>query len=145
MTKLPSFVTVGSYSSIAKGVRFHSLSEEHQYSVNHKAVYTTRWEQPFGTGSITIGNDVWIGEGVRILPNTIIEDGCVIGAGAVIKGTFPTFAIVVGNPGKVIKYRFTTEQQEKLKKIQWWNWKGLPETINIEDFKDIDRFIKKYE
>jgi len=54
---------------------------------------------------VIIGNDVWIGDRVIILPNVKIGDGVIIGAGSVVAKSIPEFAIVVGNPAKVIKYR----------------------------------------
>jgi len=69
-----------------------------------------------------IGNDVWIGSYVVIKRGVRIGDGAVIGAGAVVLDDVPPYAIVVGVPGKVIKYRFTKEQIDKLLKIKWWNF-----------------------
>ena len=57
-------------------------------------------EQP-----VVIGNDVWIGDRVTILPGVHIGDGCIVGAGAVVTKDIPPYAIAAGNPAKVIKYR----------------------------------------
>lgn len=145
LTEIPTFVQVGKYSSIAAGVIFHSLEREHQYTINKKSVYTTSWDQPRETGTIIIGNDVWVGDGVRILPNTNIADGAIIGAGSVIKGIIPPFAVVVGNPGRVIKYRFLPKVREKLLRISWWNWDKDIINKNRELLKDIDKFLEKYD
>lgn len=73
-------------------------------------------------GPVIIGNDVWIGEGVRILTGTRIGDGAVIGTRAVVAGEIPPYAIAVGIPARVLRYRFSQEQIEKLLRIKWWNW-----------------------
>jgi acetyltransferase-like isoleucine patch superfamily enzyme len=54
---------------------------------------------------VTIGSDVWIGAGVKILGNVNIGNGCVIGAGAVVTKNLPPYAVAVGSPAKIIKYR----------------------------------------
>lgn len=54
---------------------------------------------------VKIGNDVWIGAGCKILGGVIIGDGCVVGAGAVVSKNLPPYAVAVGVPAKVIRYR----------------------------------------
>lgn len=54
---------------------------------------------------VVIGDDVWIGESVIILPGSRIGTGVILGAGAVVRGEVPDFAVVIGNPGTIIKYR----------------------------------------
>ena len=94
---------------------------------------------------ITIGNDVFIGANVTILDGITIGDGAIIGAGAVVSKNIPDYAIAVGCPIKIIKYRFDDEIIASLKRIQWWNF----EEDKLQDiekmFWDIDEFIKKYD
>lgn len=73
---------------------------------------------------IYIGNDVWIGEGASILrkQDLVIGDGAVIGAGAVVTKSVPPYAVVVGIPARIIKYRFDKETVNELLAIKWWNW-----------------------
>ena len=70
---------------------------------------------------ITIGNDVWLGQNVLIANYSNIGNGVIAGAGAVITKDVPDYAVVVGVPAKIIRYRYTKEQIEELNKIQWWN------------------------
>jgi len=94
---------------------------------------------------ITIGNDVFIGANVTILDGVTIGDGAIIGAGAVVAKDIPPYAIAGGVPAKVIKYRFTPEQIEKLLQIQWWNFQEADLQDIEKYYNDIDDFIKKYE
>lgn len=70
-------------------------------------------------GNIIIEDDVWIGQGAIILSGVTIGRGSVIGAGAVVAKDIPPYSIVVGNPGKVIKKRFSDEIIEKLMKVDY--------------------------
>ena len=83
-------------------------------------------------GATTIGNDVWIGLGATIMSGVTIGDGAVIGAKAVVANNIPDYAIAVGNPAQVIRYRFLPETIERLIKISWWNWK-LSKILNNLD------------
>lgn len=94
---------------------------------------------------ITIGNDVYIGANVTILDGVTIGDGAIIGAGAVVSKDIPAYAIAVGCPIKIIKYRFNDDQISALKRIQWWNFEE-DQLRDVERmFWDIDEFIKKYD
>jgi virginiamycin A acetyltransferase len=75
-----------------------------------------------------------------------IGDGCVIANNShVVKNTEP-YSIIGGNPAKLIKYRFTPEQINKLLKIKWWNWDEtkINNAMNVITNSDIDLFINKY-
>lgn len=93
----------------------------------------------------TIGNDVFIGANVTVLDGVTIGDGAVIGAGAVASKDIPPYAIAVGCPIRIIKYRMTEEQIAAMQRIQWWNW----DEERLQDvermFEDIDGFIQKYD
>ncbi len=90
---------------------------------------------------ITIGNDVFIGANVTILNGVTIGDGAVIGAGAVVSKDIPPYAIAVGCPIQIKKYRFNDEIICSLKKIQWWNFSD-EELLQVEKyFFEVDKFI----
>jgi chloramphenicol O-acetyltransferase type B len=73
-------------------------------------------------GNTVIGNDVWIGAEAMVMPGVHIGDGAVIGARAVVTKDVEPYAMVAGNPAKVIRKRFSDEDIASLLRIQWWNW-----------------------
>ena len=94
---------------------------------------------------LTIGNDVWLGKNVIITNHSNIGNGVVAGAGAVITKDIPDYAVVVGTPARIIKYRFPKEQIRMLNEIAWCDW--TDEQI-IERFDDFylsgEEFCNKY-
>lgn len=92
---------------------------------------------------IRIGNDVFIGANVTILDGVTIGDGAVIGAGAVVSKDIPPYAVAVGCPIKIIRYRFDEEKIKTLRKIEWWNFdeEKLKEVESY--FFNVDSFIEK--
>ena len=98
-------------------------------------------------GDIHIGNDVWLGHGITILSGVTIGDGAVIGACSVVSKNIPPYAIAVGNPIRVIKYRFDSETIEKLLKIAWWDKgeKFIEENADLLlDENNVQEFIRRY-
>ena len=94
---------------------------------------------------VYIGNDVWIGQMAFIKEGVHIGDGAVIGAHAVVTHDIPPYAIVVGNPGKIVRYRFPENIVKQLLEIKWWNM-SESEIRRIEDkFLSIDEFISARE
>lgn len=69
-----------------------------------------------------VGNDVWIASGANIIQGVHVGDGAVIGAGSVVIRDVPPYSVVVGNPGRVVKYRFPQRIIERLLTLQWWDW-----------------------
>jgi acetyltransferase-like isoleucine patch superfamily enzyme len=94
--------------------------------------------------SIHIGNDVWIGRGVMIKEGVTIGDGAIIGMGSVIVQDVMPYQIVGGNPGKLIRLRFSSDQIRKLLEIQWWNWPISVIQSRKNDFSNVEVFINKY-
>lgn len=125
-------------NSISTAPMFYSPSK-----VNGSTLVTTpKLEESKHT---TIGNDVFIGANVTVLDGVTIGDGAVIGAGAVVSKDIPPYAIAVGCPIRIIKYRMTEEQIAAMQRIQWWNW----DDERLQDvermFEDIDGFIEKWD
>jgi len=124
-------LNIGKFVSIADGVTFI-------LGGNHRLDWITTYPFPifaskldFGVdieghpstkGDITIGHDVWIGQNATILSGVTVGNGAVIGAASVVAKDIPNYAICVGNPSRIIGYRFDAETISKLEKIAWWNW-----------------------
>lgn len=138
--KIPAFVKVGNYSSIAEGVYFHAGNDNHLCIQNRKCVYTTNWEQHEDKGGTIIGNDVWIGREAKIMYGVHIGDGAIIGAYTVVAKDVPPFAVVVGNPMQIKRFRFNTRQIAKLLKIKWWDRISMQE--KWREMQDIGQFLK---
>lgn len=93
---------------------------------------------------ISIGNDVWIGSNVVILGGITIGDGAVIAAGSIVTKDVEAYAIVGGNPAKVIRYRFESEVIEKLLKFEWWNRSDEWLRANAAKFRSMEAFTGEF-
>ena len=119
-------VELGKYVSVAKGVRVFTQNHPVNWTSTHPYFY----EAQFGIASadmlapatLKIGHDVWLGQGAIILPGCKeVGTGAIVGAGSVVTKTVPPYAIVAGNPAKVIRYRFNDEKVKLLLESEWWN------------------------
>jgi virginiamycin A acetyltransferase len=140
-------VEIGRFCSLGTGIHIH-IYGHHDYLcvttsplmplINFKEMMT-----PVPREEVRIGNDVWIGNDVRILSGVRIGDGAVIGTMAVVAKDIPPYAIVIGNPARVIKYRFSESQIHALLRIRWWDWPQhkVAENVHLLLKRDIDGFI----
>lgn len=83
-------------------------------------------------GDTIIGNDVWIGTNVTIMPGIKIGDGAIIATNATVTKDVEPYAIVGGNPATLLRKRFPEQEIEKLLDLQWWNWEVEKITENLE-------------
>ena len=134
-------ITIGKYCSIAINCTFvmsHHLmtrtttSPSPYYLFDHGQGNMSS----FSRGDIIIGHDVWIGANCSILDNTRIGNGSVIATGSVVTKDVPPYAIVGGNPAKIIKYRFNEDQRRSLDEMQWWDFETVDIYLNVQDFLD---------
>lgn len=95
---------------------------------------------------VTLGHDVWIGHGAIVLAGLSIGTGAAIGAGSVVTKDVPPFAIVVGNPGRVLRMRFAERVVERLLRIAWWDWEHARLGTAMNDFRQLgaEAFCEKY-
>ena len=92
-----------------------------------------------------IGNDVWVGAGVSIKKGLAIGDGAIIGSGSVVTKDVGAFSIMVGNPARILRYRYDEEDRLFLKKIAWWNLSRdeIQKMVDEHLFEDFSLF-KEY-
>ena len=93
---------------------------------------------------IVIGNDVFIGANVTILDGVTIGDGAVIGAGAVVSKDIPPYAIAVGSPIQILRYRFDESIVNELQRIEWWNFDDEKLKDVEKMFLEVNKFIEKH-
>jgi virginiamycin A acetyltransferase len=73
-------------------------------------------------GDTVIGNDVWLGYQALVLPGVTIGHGAVVAAASVVASDVPPYAIVGGNPARVIRRRYEDDDVERLLRAAWWDW-----------------------
>lgn len=145
----------GNFCSIANGVQFimgaanHSTSSISSYPFMQ---VKDKWRERMGMtaqdmphkGDTIIGNDVWIGRDATIMPGVKIGDGAVIGSKAVVAKDIPDYAIAVGNPAYVVKYRFDEATINFLSHLKWWDFteEQLDEALPYLTSIDLERSKK---
>ena len=126
-------LTIGKFCSIACGAKFlfnaanHTLGSLSTYPFPiffeewglDRSQVARAWDNK---GDIVIGNDVWIGQNVTVMPGVHIGDGAIIAANSVVAKDVPAYCVAGGNPCRVIRQRFDEELTEYLLKLRWWDW-----------------------
>lgn len=147
-------IVIGKFCSIGRNVQ--AILEGHHTDwvtvYPFQAFVRKRWpmaSQLVGhptVGHVSIGHDVWIGNNVTFIGNPIISSGSIIGANSVIAGYIAPYNIVVGNPAKKIKKRFSYYYIQKLLEIAWWDWpkSKIDENLSLLCQDDIGKFINKH-
>lgn len=124
-------LTIGKFCAIARGVKFIMNGANHQMngiSTFPFFIFGNGWETarpaenelPY-KGDTVIGNDVWIGYDALIMAGVTIGDGAIIAARAVVTADVPPYAIVGGNPARILRHRFDPEGVRRLQAVAWWN------------------------
>ena len=140
---LDKYTTVGRYCSFAMNCRVLNRNHPMEYKSTHGLFFNPKLgvvkEDSIEYIPLSIGHDVWIGHNAIIMPNVKeIGTGSVIAAGAVVNKNIPPYAVAVGNPARVVRYRFEPETIKQLLASKWWE-------KNIDELKqEIEEFIGQY-
>lgn len=97
---LQGTVTIGENVMMAEDVKILTVNHNTSRIDIPMCAQGAQKERP-----VTIGDDVWIGSNVLILPGSKVGNGVILGAGCVVRGSVPDYAVIVGNPGRIIKFR----------------------------------------
>ena len=152
---------IGKYCSIANGVEFLMGGMHHGEFIstypwynnypnfqrwNREGIPDAAWcDRP--VKDTVVGNDVWLGRSALIMPGVSIGDGAIIGSRTVVSKDVPPYAVVVGAPMRIIRYRFTEEQIAALLAIKWWDWseEKIQRFLPLIASDNIDAFIAEAE
>jgi len=143
---------IGRFCSIASGVvillggeHHHDWVASYPFSLTFPGAASLPG-YPHTKGDVEIGNDVWIGRDAIVLSGVTVHDGAVIGARSVVTRDVEPYSVVVGNPARHLRYRFSREQVEALRRIAWWSWPldEVRKAMPILQSGDVDGFIARY-
>jgi phosphonate metabolism protein (transferase hexapeptide repeat family) len=150
---------VGKFANVASHVRINPTNHPMWRATLHHFTYRSKshfmgdedydeqvanWRNEH---RVIIGPDVWIGHGAVLMPGVSVGTGAIIGSGSVVTKNVPDYAIVAGNPAKLIRRRVSEETESALKRIAWWDWSREQLISALPDFRalDTDAFAKKYD
>lgn len=155
---LPEPMRVGRYCSISNGLVI--LDSHHPMDLVTTSIITFRPGNPLVSDFITedqtkqynwhkfggksypqIGNDVWIGRDVTLCMGIKIGNGAVVAAGSLVTKDVPPYAVVGGNPARILKYRFPDEISAELNSLEWWNYN--PKRISEIGYSNPEAFCEK--
>ena len=124
---------IGRYCALASGVRFVMPGANHADlgpSTFPFGIFGEPWAERTmdlvmgapSRGDTVLGHDVWLGYRALVLPGVTIGDGAVVAAASVVASDVPPYAIVGGNPARVIRMRYEADDVERLLRASWWDW-----------------------
>lgn len=120
-------VHIGAFCSVAHHVtvqeKNHNPQRTTTYFIERNLLkQSARPEALISKGCIRIGHDVWIGAGAHVLSGVTVGDGAIVAAGAIVTRDVAPYAVVAGNPARLVRYRFEPDRIEQLLALQWWHW-----------------------
>jgi acetyltransferase-like isoleucine patch superfamily enzyme len=143
--------SIGRYCSIAPGVTLGDGQHHIDWLTTHPFVEMPgykaheHWAAPTKAAPklTVVGNDVWIGANAIIMRGVVIGDGAVIGAGAVVTKDVPSYAVVVGMPARILRYRFPPAIIKRLLELRWWQYTA--KSLAGVPFHDVKAAIREIE
>lgn len=137
----PEMLRIGRYCALGTGTTFVMNGANHRMdgpSTFPFPIMGGPWAEHFdlitglpGRGDTVVGNDVWFGYGATVMPGIRIGHGAIVASGAMVVDDVPDYAIVGGNPAKVIRKRFSDEEIARLLGVAWWDWPPEKVTRNV--------------
>lgn len=140
------YVEIGSFCSLGKNISIITSNHDVNYPSTQGYIYRKYFKQKHPgesqlvasrsrtKGPVVIRNDVWVGDGVKIMSGVTIGNGACIGAGSIVTKNVGDYEIVGGAPAKHIKMRFYEQDIiDFLLQLEWWNWSDK-KIINNEAF-----------
>jgi len=126
----PERLIIGPFVQVAHGVRFITASANHPlgglsaypFRLHDMATVGPYISEAATQGDTVIGPDVWLGFEARAMPGVSIGAGAIVAACAVVARDVPPYAVVAGNPARVVKHRFDDATIERLLHLAWWDW-----------------------
>lgn len=132
---------IGNFCSIGPGVKIGQGSHSLSYFTTYQKISGDLIGHSLKSTPAEIGNDVWCGANVVIMQGVNIGDGAVLGANAVVTHDIPDYAVAVGIPAKVIKYRFDPDTIKVIKESNWYN-NDINQAKNV--LKSLENKIPQY-
>ncbi|QIK61448.1 Vat family streptogramin A O-acetyltransferase [Dysgonomonas sp. HDW5A] len=133
---------IGKFCAIGRGVEFIMNGANHQMNAITTYPFNIMgkgWDKLLMSldnlpikGDTIVGNDVWFGQNVTVMPGVEIGNGAIIAANSVVAKNIPAYHIVGGNPAKIIRKRFDDELINYLQQLEWWNWSPEKITKNLD-------------
>lgn len=139
---------IGKFCAIGRGVKFIMNGANHKlsgFSTYPFYIFGNGWEEATpvseelpNKGNTVVGNDVWLGYDALLMPGVQVGHGAIIASRSVVVSDVPPYAVVGGNPAKVIKRRFPDEVIDALLEIGWWDWDVEKITRNVKSIVSAD-------
>lgn len=127
---VPEQIHIGKFCQIAEGAQI--ITESANHDMSGLTTYPFPIFDPDQIGGyrktlrrgkdVVIGHDVWIGREAMVMPSAKIGNGVIVASRAVVSGDVPDYAIVAGNPARVVKIRFDKDTRARLLALGWWDW-----------------------